>query len=312
MVITFSFRASKGSKDGPDPLTEFQFVHLRQREGVNCKPSNPVIGNIGNPANQVKFSQVHEPRQLKVASESRCKRYRLPEPTDSFASRESLSWMCSSPLDKHKAMMISYWVHGVYWNAGNCSTVELWNRHMCRYPASKKKQKQSEKVGGGRYSSSDAGCLVTPRFLLPNLRRVGQRGVQPQPRCLLVGKPNKNHHIHLGRLTWNLQITHLEGKMIFQTSMIMFHVNLQGCTSRMFLETKRDPSSAHIMFIKLDLRTNPSIIPTLPTWRSASLGKGTFESPSSTRWKSSETSRKRKSIPWLTAAVTCPERGKKW
>jgi len=27
---------------------------------------------------------------------------------------------------------------------------------------------------------------------------------------------------------WNLQLTHLERKMIFQTSMIMFHVNLQG------------------------------------------------------------------------------------
>ena len=37
--------------------------------------------------------------------------------------------------------------------------------------------------------------------------------------------------IHLGRLTWNLQITHLERKVIFQTSMIMFHVNLQGCIS---------------------------------------------------------------------------------
>ena len=35
--------------------------------------------------------------------------------------------------------------------------------------------------------------------------------------------------IHPGRLTWNLQITHLEKKMILQTSMIMFHVNLQGC-----------------------------------------------------------------------------------
>ena len=35
--------------------------------------------------------------------------------------------------------------------------------------------------------------------------------------------------IHPGRLTWNRQITHLERKMIFQTSMIMFHVNLQGC-----------------------------------------------------------------------------------
>ena len=35
--------------------------------------------------------------------------------------------------------------------------------------------------------------------------------------------------VHPGRLTWNLQITHLESKMIFQTSMIVFHVNLPGC-----------------------------------------------------------------------------------
>ena len=35
--------------------------------------------------------------------------------------------------------------------------------------------------------------------------------------------------LHPGRLTWNLLITHLERKMIFQTSMIMFHVNLPGC-----------------------------------------------------------------------------------
>ena len=35
--------------------------------------------------------------------------------------------------------------------------------------------------------------------------------------------------LHPGRLTWNLQITHLERKMIFQTSMILFHVNLPGC-----------------------------------------------------------------------------------
>ena len=37
--------------------------------------------------------------------------------------------------------------------------------------------------------------------------------------------------VHPGRLTWNLQITHLERKMIFQTSMIMVHVNLPGCSS---------------------------------------------------------------------------------
>ena len=39
----------------------------------------------------------------------------------------------------------------------------------------------------------------------------------------------KPQGLHPGRLTWNLQITHLERKMIFQTSMIMFHINLQGC-----------------------------------------------------------------------------------
>ena len=35
--------------------------------------------------------------------------------------------------------------------------------------------------------------------------------------------------LHSGRLTWNLQITHLERNMIFQTSMIMFYANLKGC-----------------------------------------------------------------------------------
>ena len=30
---------------------------------------------------------------------------------------------------------------------------------------------------------------------------------------------------------WNIQITHLKRKLIFQTPMIMFHVNLQGCSS---------------------------------------------------------------------------------
>ena len=50
-----------------------------------------------------------------------------------------------------------------------------------------------------------------------------------------IGKSIGTHSfcatVHAGRLTWNLQIAHLERKMIFQTSMIMFHVNLQGCNS---------------------------------------------------------------------------------
>ena len=43
-------------------------------------------------------------------------------------------------------------------------------------------------------------------------------------------KANRDLQLHPGRLTWNLQIAHLEGKMIFQASMILFHVNLQGCS----------------------------------------------------------------------------------
>ena len=39
-------------------------------------------------------------------------------------------------------------------------------------------------------------------------------------------------HIHPERLIWNLKITHLERNMIFQTSTIMFHVSLQGCSVR--------------------------------------------------------------------------------
>ena len=55
--------------------------------------------------------------------------------------------------------------------------------------------------------------LSTTDFLLGDtaLQRAGCGGILRQ---------------HPGRLTWNLQITYLERKMIFQTSMIMFHVNL--------------------------------------------------------------------------------------
>ena len=39
-------------------------------------------------------------------------------------------------------------------------------------------------------------------------------------------------NLHPGRLRWNLQITQGVRKMIFQTSMIMFPANLQGCRSK--------------------------------------------------------------------------------
>ena len=36
--------------------------------------------------------------------------------------------------------------------------------------------------------------------------------------------------LHPGKLTWNLKITCLKRKIIFQTSIFGFHVNFQGCT----------------------------------------------------------------------------------
>ena len=35
--------------------------------------------------------------------------------------------------------------------------------------------------------------------------------------------------VHPGRLTWNLKITQLKRKIIFQTIIFKFHVNLPGC-----------------------------------------------------------------------------------
>ena len=37
-------------------------------------------------------------------------------------------------------------------------------------------------------------------------------------------------YLHPGRITWNLQITQLKRKMIFQTIIFRFHLNLPGCT----------------------------------------------------------------------------------
>ena len=45
----------------------------------------------------------------------------------------------------------------------------------------------------------------------------------------IVFQPINFQLVHPGRLTWNLQITPLERKLIFQSSMIMLYVNLQGC-----------------------------------------------------------------------------------
>ena len=80
-------------------------------------------------------------------------------------------------------------------------------------------------------------CVANRDINLPNVRRDPSRPTSPMPAMTrsypkvgLREKLHKHVDLHPGRLTWNLQITHLERKMIFQTSLIMFHVNLQGCS----------------------------------------------------------------------------------
>ena len=55
-----------------------------------------------------------------------------------------------------------------------------------------------------------------------------------KPQVPIIDSPwiRKTETVHPGRLTWNLRITHFERKIIFQTYMIMFHVNLQGCSGK--------------------------------------------------------------------------------
>ena len=52
----------------------------------------------------------------------------------------------------------------------------------------------------------------------------------------------KEFHILPGGLTWNLKIPRLKSKMIFQTIIFRFHVNLPGC-SHYFL--KLSPAISH-------------------------------------------------------------------
>ena len=70
----------------------------------------------------------------------------------------------------------------------------------------------------------------------PNHREVDELWwIDSQYICIQYVDVYCTYYIHPGRLTWNLQITHLERKMIFQASMVMFHVNLPGCNYKITL-----------------------------------------------------------------------------
>ena len=57
--------------------------------------------------------------------------------------------------------------------------------------------------------------------------------------------PGKHWQMHPGRFTWNIQIAHVERKMNFQTFMIMFHVNLEGCNLSFTIFLKLRKPSPH-------------------------------------------------------------------
>ena len=60
---------------------------------------------------------------------------------------------------------------------------------------------------------------------------------KPRPRCCLGGvglgfgskNPESSINVHPAKLTWNLKITCLKREIIFQNSILGFHVNFQGC-----------------------------------------------------------------------------------
>ena len=86
---------------------------------------------------------------------------------------------------------------------------------------------------------------------------LGSGGLQnlSEPKVEVKGITRKGHnththtYIHPGRLTWNLQITHLEREMIFQTSVIMVHVHLPGCIPLMRPIYLQDLKSAQMLHL---------------------------------------------------------------
>ena len=81
-----------------------------------------------------------------------------------------------------------------------------------------------------------------------NLTSIVFRWVETQPPTSIA--MNDSWTIHPGRLTWNLQMPHLQRKMIFQTSMVMFQVNLQACNKPPIIDSKSPHQRNLIMGIR--------------------------------------------------------------
>ena len=75
-----------------------------------------------------------------------------------------------------------------------------------------------------------AFCLGVPKMLLEKMLQFYPFRISTTENLWFSVKIWRfNHGIHPGRLTWNLKISQLKRKIIFQTISFRFHVNLPGC-----------------------------------------------------------------------------------
>ena len=161
----------------------------------------------------------------------------------------------------------------------------------------------SRSTVSSEYSKKDSSKSL--RFLMPSMARQ-IFGAVNQKQLLYI---RFSMHGTIWVTPWkinssNLQITHLERKIIFQTSVIMFHVNLQGCslaTSRLILLWK---IFTHIMdflhdTIYYSTPTNWKIHSCFPTKKTFLLGSPASylpHLPGPPIWKIGESQRSRQSL----------------
>ena len=103
----------------------------------------------------------------------------------------------------------------VPWILWNAKPTQLYKYNMLRFKPSSKKRELTRK--------NPKGSMVTGIF---------------KPIIFTV-----NSNIHPGRLTWNMKFTLLKRKVIFQTIIFRFYVNLRGCIH--FLGTYSIPMGAY-------------------------------------------------------------------
>ena len=123
---------------------------------------------------------------------------------------------------RHVGTFSNFWIRpaGIW---GGCVPLKFPWRYFTQFQTANKKH-------GTQGNTRPLGLVVLPGGFGREIFGVLQADLFAFASPLFLGVWRLYKVVHPARLTWNLQITHLEGKMIFQTSMIMFHVSLPGCT----------------------------------------------------------------------------------